>query len=77
MEMITIEEIRKNLIGQSIDDVREIFEDYEFEGNSDVIISEINDKFYSHSAYVNSINAPEIRILIDEEGMITRAEIEV
>ena len=74
--MKTIEEIKYDLLGiegdvQEIEEqILESFEDYEFEGEAEIIISKDESTEYDYQIYANHINAPIIGIKIENNMIV-------
>jgi hypothetical protein len=70
--MITIEKVRDNLtgmqgeVGDLPNDIVATFEDYTFEGESEIIVNKNNSAGTEILAYANHRHAPELKILIEK-----------
>jgi hypothetical protein len=70
--MIKLEEVRDNLEGMEgqlrdlPDDIVMTFEDYEFEGESEIIVDKNNSEGTEIMAYANSKNSPELKIFVEK-----------
>lgn len=73
---MTIQDVIKNLVGMEVtedftNDVVCAFEDYSFEGKTEMIVSkEYNDNTFDYQTYVNHVDSPKILILIENNKIV-------
>jgi len=76
----TIQQVVENLVGTELipgeiqDNISEVFENYHYHGETEVIVLESTDRGYDYVAYINHKDSPEIAIR-QKNGQIKAAYI--
>lgn len=66
----SLEQIVEDLKGNKLEDVLEIFEDYAYNGVSEIIFHKSSNNGYDYIAYANTDNSPQVLITVDGSTII-------